>query len=111
MEDFLNNVDTKTKICCCSITSVVLVISICAILSFGAVEPTQYGILYNSITKELYEEKVYGGGLQYTGLFHSLITFPAVHQTIEFSNSHDASAVELKTRTKEGLELRLHFAF
>src|ERR1700733_3399281 len=97
--DNFNNLDMKTKVCCISVTASIFLISILAIISFGAVEPTEYGILYNSITKDLNTDYIYEGGLQYIGIFHKLITFPAIHQTIEFSNVRDATATELKTRT------------
>jgi hypothetical protein len=111
MEDIFSNLDNKTKICCVSVTSLVLMLTVGMVLSFGAVEPTEYGILYNTISKKIDNTNVYEGGLQYVGLFNTLITFPSIHKTIEFSSDPDASAPELKTRTKEGLELSLHFAF
>jgi hypothetical protein len=49
MEDFLDNV--KGKCICVTISAaVVLVISILA-FSWGAVEPTEYAIIYNKISK------------------------------------------------------------
>lgn len=63
MEDFLNNVDNKTKCCCITVTLSILLVTIGAVLSFGAVEPTEYGILYNKLTKDLNEDYIYEGGL------------------------------------------------
>ena len=51
------------------------------------------------------------GGLHWVGLFYSLIHFPAIHKSIEFSDDAAAQQTALSTRTKEGLELHLHFAF
>lgn len=51
------------------------------------------------------------GGLHWVGLFYSLIHFPATHKSIEFSDDPAAQSRQLSTRTKEGLELKLHFAF
>ena len=79
MADFFDNIDTKTKICCGSISGGIILSTILVLLSFGAVEPTEYGILYNSLTKELDNTTIFEGGLQYTGLFNKLITFPSIH--------------------------------
>ena len=51
------------------------------------------------------------GGLHWVGLFSSLIHFPSIHKSIEFSDDSAAQQTALSTRTKEGLELHLHFAF
>lgn len=51
------------------------------------------------------------GGLHWVGLFYSLIHFPSIHKSIEFSDDAAAQQTALSTRTKEGLELHLHFAF
>lgn len=107
----MDDLDTKTKACCITVTSLVLLLTIGMVLSFGAVEPTEYGILYNQISKKIDRVNVYEGGLQYVGLFNKLVTFPQIHKTIEFSSEKGATATELRTRTKEGLELSLHFAF
>ena len=62
-------------------------------------------------------------GLHWIGLFQRLIIFPANRETIEFSNAVVNEEVDeydeygvfkmptLYTRTKEGLELKVHFAF
>lgn len=49
--DFLDNFDKKTKMMCACVSSVVIAMTVLVGLSFGAVEPTEYGILYNTITK------------------------------------------------------------
>jgi len=51
------------------------------------------------------------GGLHWVGLFYSLIHFPAIHKSIEFSNDGSAQQAQLSTRTKEGLELHIHCSF
>ena len=107
----LDQMDRKTKVYCCSITSVIVVATALVAVSFGTVEPTEYGILYNTISKQIDKENIYEGGLQYVGLFNSLITFPSIHKTIEFSDDKAAQSKPLRTRTQEGLELALHFAF
>jgi hypothetical protein len=65
MEDFecLDRFDKKTKIYCISITAVVILLSAITVVSFGAVEPTEYGILYNKLSKNIDTENIYEGGL------------------------------------------------
>lgn len=53
MEDIFNSMDRKTKVYCVSFTSLILLMTICIAMSFGSVEPTEYGILYNGITKQI----------------------------------------------------------
>ena len=111
MEDIFNSMDRKTKVYCVSFTSLILLMTICIAMSFGSVEPTEYGILYNGITKQIDQSTIYEGGLQYIGLWYSLVTFPRIHKTIEFSDSKGANSAALSTRTNEGLELKVHFSF
>jgi hypothetical protein len=65
--DFLDNFDQKTKMLCFCISSIVLATTVIVGVSFGAVEPTEYGILYNTITKQLDTSTILEGGLQYVG--------------------------------------------
>jgi hypothetical protein len=58
MEDCFENMDGKTKCLCVSITSAVVVITAIVAFSFGAVEPTEYGILYNRLTKTIDETNI-----------------------------------------------------
>ena len=51
------------------------------------------------------------GGLHWVGVFYSLIRFPSIHKSIEFSSDQGAQYGKLSTRTKEGLDLSLSFAF
>lgn len=61
--DFLDNFDKKTKVLCASISSVVILITVLVGISFGAVEPTEYGILYNTISKQIDIDTILEGGL------------------------------------------------
>lgn len=111
MEDLLDNFDGRTKCLCLTMTSLVVLVTVMVGVSFGAVEPTEYGILYNQITKKIDTENILNGGLQYVGIFNKLIAFPANNKPIEFSDQRNVQAPPLSTRTKEGLELKLHFSF
>jgi regulator of protease activity HflC (stomatin/prohibitin superfamily) len=76
-----------------------------------SVEPTEYGMTYNVLTKTAGMDHIYEGGLYFLGPVQRFIKFPATVTHIEFSDSPDAHAVPLETRTKEGLGLILHVAF
>lgn len=57
------------------------------------------------------EVKVYSNGLHWTVITKKLVYMPSTGQNIEFSDDNMADNRELKTRTKEGLELSVHCAF
>ena len=56
--DLFDNLNSKTKCLCITITSAVLLTTILVAASFSAVEPTEYGILYNKITKQIDKENI-----------------------------------------------------
>jgi flagellar biosynthesis/type III secretory pathway M-ring protein FliF/YscJ len=60
---FLDSMDRKTKITCFSITSIVVLVLGVIAMSFGTIEPTEYGILYNSLSKHIDTKNIYEGGL------------------------------------------------
>lgn len=63
MDDIFDSMDTKTKITCGCCTGLVAILVVVLALSFGTVEPTEYGILYNSVSKSIDTETIYEGGL------------------------------------------------
>ena len=91
MDEFFNRMDTKTKVYCSAITFLIVTATAVIALSFGTIEPTEYGITYNSISKHIDTNYVYEGGLQYTGLFNSILRFPKIHKSIEFSDTKEAN--------------------
>lgn len=94
-----------------SIVGCLLLGLICAVLSLGAVEQNEYGLLYNWVTKTI-SNKVYHGGTHWIGFWNSFVVFPATVQTIEFSDRVGFRTAEaLHTRTKEGLGLHLSISF
>ncbi|CAE8609555.1 unnamed protein product, partial [Polarella glacialis] len=92
-----------------------------AAISVGSVEPLTYGIRYNGFNKYAEVDRVYHNGRYFIGPWNSFVLFPAVAQTIEFSNQprlvssgtrkdahwHREGYAALHTRTKEGLALDL----
>ena len=83
-------------------------------VAIDGVEPTEYAIIQNNIDQNINPDLVLEGGLHWVGVFYSLIRFPAIHNSIEFSNETPAlegQQPRLNTRTKEGLDLSVSFAF
>jgi len=60
-----------------------IILAIC----WDKVEPTKYGIIYNSITKKVNAKYVYEGGRYLLFFTNSFVTFPKTVVTVEFSPS------------------------
>jgi len=80
-------------------------------VAIEGVEPTEFALIKNNLTQDVNQETQLSGGLHWVGVFYSLIHFPSVHKSIEFSGSQNSQYPKLNTRTKEGLELQLSFSF
>jgi hypothetical protein len=80
-------------------------------VAIEGVEPTEFAIIKNNISQDVNQVDVLEGGLHWVGVFYSLIHFPATHKSIEFSLDKNAQFTRLQTRTNEGLDLSLSFAF
>ena len=59
-------------------------------LSWDTLEPTEFGLIANSITGrvDLDPKNVYEGGRHFIWLAHHFLVFPKNRVTIEFSDSH-----------------------
>ena len=90
MEDLIENFDSKTKCLCLTMTTLVVLVTSMVAVSFNAVEPTEYGILYNQISKQIDTDNILDGGLQYVGVFNKLIAFPRINKQVEFSDQSNA---------------------
>ncbi|MCQ2815686.1 MAG: hypothetical protein MJ252_00320 [archaeon] len=99
---------------CSMIFMLTLVISILACVfiftTMATLEPLQYGITYNTITKSVGTE-TYTSGRYFLLPWKKFIVYPATLITVEFSDSRTAKAPGLQTRTAEGLSLLLHVSF
>ena len=97
---------------CCTVTSIcgLLVLLIFLLISIGTVEPIEYGIVYNAITKKVDTEKVYPGGWYFIGPFNSFITFPATLVNMDFTEFPDAQSKPLVVKDNDGQEIRLSFS-
>ena len=79
--------------------------------SWDTVEPIEFGLKCNSITKSCNQNTIFTGGRYLVGPFNYFLSFPSTLQTIEFSSYKHSKADPLKTRTAEGLTLGLHVSF
>jgi hypothetical protein len=90
---------------CLGFVAVIVYIAV----AIEGVEPTEYAIVRNNLSQNI-DSEVKGSGLHWVGLFNSLIHYPSIHKSIEFSDDAAAQQRQLSTRTEEGLELKVHFA-
>ena len=79
MDDFLRHLDSKTKCCCSFMTVAVLLVTILTAISFGSIEPTEYGLIYHMIFKDIDQANIQEGGLQFIGPIQTIIKFPRTH--------------------------------
>ena len=91
----------------CVVISLVMII---LLVSMDTLEPLQYGITYNKITKVIGKD-VYISGRYLIGPFKNFIVYPSNLVIIEFSDQRKAVGEPLKTRTGEGLAISLHVSF
>ena len=80
------------------------------LMSIGTVEPIEYGIVYNAITKSVNAESVYPGGWYFIGPVMSFITFPSTLVNIDFTEYPDAQSRPLVVKDNDGQEIRLSFS-
>jgi len=92
---------------CIGFVSIIVYIAV----AIEGVEPTEFAIIRNNISQDVNQENILDGGLHWVGVFYSLVRFPAIHKSIEFSDDPIAQQKKLQTRTKEGLYLEIDFAF
>ena len=103
--------ENRTKLVAGGIGAIVVISLVLILYSFDAVEPREYGLLYNSIDKDINREEIYSGGRHWVGLFNSFIQFPGGYQTVEFSDSPSASNDPLNARTSDGVSIGVSVSF
>lgn len=98
---------------CCLLSLCVGFVAIIVYIAVAieGVEPTEFAIIKNNLSQDVNREDILEGGLHWVGVFNSLIRFPSIHKSIEFSGESGSQYGKLSTRTKEGLDLSLSFAF
>lgn len=93
----------------CGICSL-LTLLIFILVSIGTVEPIEYGIIYNSLTKKVDTETIYPGGWYFIGPINSFITYPATLVNMDFTDYDGANARPIIVKDKDGQEIRLSFS-
>jgi hypothetical protein len=79
-------------------------------MSAGTVEPIEYGLKYNKISKSVDSSYVYTGGWYLIGPINSFIKFSSTVVNIDFSYYEGADSTPLQARS-EGLPITLSFSF
>jgi hypothetical protein len=81
------------------------------LVSIGTVEPIEYAIEYNSISKKTNEEQVYAGGWYLIGPFTSFFTFPATLVNVDWSDYPGSQRGPLlKVKDSGGQDITLSFS-
>ena len=82
---------SPSKRCCVvSLCLTVVTIIVYIAVALEGVEPVEFALIRNNLSQDIDQTNILEGGLHYVGVFYSLIHFPAIHKSIEFSD--DASA-------------------
>jgi len=84
-----------------------LIVLLCSI---GTIEPIEYGISYNSISKKTDENNVYPGGWYMIGPFTSFLTFPSTLVNIDWTDYTGAQRGPLTVRDNDGQDIRFAFS-
>lgn len=92
-----------------------LVVGVIAIIvliftSFRTLEVNEIGLDYSGITKTV-DKQLYTSGIHFLGVGHSFIKYPTTVQTFEFSKAKGSDAPNVRSRTKDGLEVELEISF
>ena len=80
------------------------------LISIATIEPIEYGIKYNSITKKTDEDQVYSGGWYMVGPTVSFLTFPATLVNIDWTDYSGAQRAPLTVRDNDGQDIRFAFS-
>lgn len=67
--------------------------------SAGTVEPVEFGLKYNSISKSIDDSSTYVGGWYLIGPFNSFITYPSTNINVDFSYLPNSKSPPLSTRS------------
>ena len=85
---------------CCT-----LVILIVMIVSIGTVEPIEWAVKYNTISKTIDKERVYPGGWYFIGPIYQFIKFPATLVNMDFTRFQGAYSGPMSVKDIEGQEM------
>jgi hypothetical protein len=65
-------------------------------VSFSIMDPLEYGIAYNTVSKGIDAGRVYTSGRYYLGVARSFLRFPATRQTITFEPGGDSASLVVR---------------
>ena len=88
----------------------IILLIIYLLISMDVVEPLEYGLTYNKLTKNI-GNSVYESGRYILNPFKAFLKYPKNLVTIEFSDNKKAESKPLQTRTGEGLAVILSVSF
>jgi len=90
------------------VTFIVIVLSIAIVIwSAGTVEPIEYAIVYNSLSKAIDMNNVYDGGWYLIGPFNTFITFSAIAVNLDYSKLPNSKSLPTDARAKGGMSIKL----
>ena len=95
---------------CCGITVLVVMIGL-LIWSADTVEPIEYGLKYNTLSKNIDTSTVYDGGWYIIWPMNSFITYPSTVVNVDFAKFPDAKSTPFMARSSEGLSIEISFSF
>lgn len=93
----------------CLVVGVVAML-ILILTSFRTLEVNEIGLDYSGITKSI-DTQLYTSGIHFLGVGHSFIKYPTTVQTYEFSKAPGSDSPNVRSRTKDGLEVELEISF
>lgn len=80
------------------------------LVSIATIEPIEYGIKYNSISKKVDDTEVMSGGWYMVGPTTSFLTFPATLVNIDWTDYTGAQRAPLTVRDNDGQDIRFAFS-
>ena len=90
----------------CLLTSLFIFI----IMSVGTVEPIEYALKLNSISKKYDKEEVFTGGWYMIGIFNNFLTFPATLVNLDFSNYEGSTQIPFSVKDSGGQEVTIEMS-
>ena len=96
MEEFLQVHKRKLCILITAIIAIILLILL-LIWSIDTVEPVEYGLKYNTVSRKPDYTYVYSGGWYLIGPFNYFLTFPAVWVNVDFADFEGAKSSPVST--------------
>ena len=102
--------EPKAKACLILVGVALVAIAGLLFFSFSTLQVNELGLDYSSITKSI-DPTIYTPGIHFLGVGHSFIRYPSTIQTYDFSHEIDADAPQVRSRTKQGLDVELEISF